>query len=57
MAYESDMINLKDTELRLGLPGSNEPAEKQSSMSKKRALPAEESSSGDENNNNQPPAK
>ncbi|KAJ0052428.1 hypothetical protein Pint_03204 [Pistacia integerrima] len=63
--YESDDLNLKATELRLGLPGSDEP-EKLSSRSNKRASPeiSQESKSnssvsygGNDERDSAPPAK
>ncbi|XP_031267587.1 auxin-induced protein 22D-like [Pistacia vera] len=63
--YESDDLNLKATELRLGLPGSDEP-EKFSSRSNKRASPeiSQESKSnssvsygGNDERDSAPPAK
>ncbi|KAJ0110673.1 hypothetical protein Patl1_03250 [Pistacia atlantica] len=63
--YESDDLNLKATELRLGLPGSDEP-EKLSSRSNKRASPeiSQESKSnssvsygGNDEQDSAPPAK
>lgn len=61
MAYEND-LNLKATELRLGLPGTdNETEEVASVRNRKRQLPGEDSGlkrhSSDDGEETAPPAK
>ncbi|OMP08827.1 AUX/IAA protein [Corchorus olitorius] len=68
MNYENDLVNLKATELRLGLPGSDEPTEKKMRNNKRSSSEISEESrtSGvtdqaagvnDEHEESAPPAK